>query len=714
MADTTFISGVADGAFEKAFGELPEWASEETALAIENTLNKILGVQSKTFAQLLKTSAGGGSSGGLSKKDVEDTNKELAKLSKSIAKQVEDANKAKKQAKSKKDSDELALALDKKTSASGQLWAQVLVKLKGAGDAILKSQVQYFTTSNDLFKSGVNLADGQKAGTSSLATLQQIVVDTGLRLETFQKVVEQFSSSINAVGVNKFVQTLKLSRQGLTALGYSSEQQAQLIGTMLESESNYTDLRNKSAKQLTDDAERFGRQVTKLSLFTGQSVSKLQENIRVLSKSNEAWVASARLGPEAAKRLTGIASAFGDSHIQDLVLKFGSTMSSANEDIFKSLNAAGLGAEAQELAATFKAGAAGTLSQQETIQKATDIALRIQEQRSKVEALEAQRLGGNAAAGSAETLLAGLTSAGHNLSKATDPQVDAATKSQAALSRLSSALEDKSSLIQRTFPLLNDQVNLASSALELFNQGIKSATDLLNPATRSWVGVGVQLAEVIVGTILSFQALKTTMKLINDVRGIPNKGVPGTSTPSGTGGKGKWLGRAAKGVAGGVGGILAGIGLDYATDKLKESGHETAAAATDIASSAASMAGLGATLGSVVPILGTAAGAIVGGIAGAGYGAYKNWGTISPSTPKPSTIDSPSADSSLNNGEEDSNKLKSTRDDTSAATTNKSSQTNEVNSTLTYQTSVLTQILEASQNLVSVNREILKFTRARA
>jgi hypothetical protein len=701
MADTTFISGVADGAFEKAFGELPDWASEETALAIENTLNKILGVQSKTFAQLLKTATAGGTS--LSAKDVENTNKELLKLSKSIGKLVEDSDKAKKQAKSKKDADELELALDKKKSSAGQLWATTLVKLKVASDAILKSQVQYFTTSNDLFKSGVNLLGGQNTSSDSLESLNNIVRDTGLRLETFQKVVEQFSSSINAIGVNKFSQTLKLSRDGLTNLGYNSQQQAELIGTMIESESNYTDLRNKSAQQLTDDAERFGRQVTKLSLFTGQSVSKLQENTKVLSKSNEAWVASARLGPKAADRLVGIASAFGDSNIQDIVLKFGSTMSAANEDIFKSLNAAGLGAEAQELSATFKAGAAGTLSQQETIQRATDIALRIQQQRSKVEALEAQRLGGNAAAGSAETLLAGLTSVGHNLSKATDPQVEAAMKSQAALARLSNALEEKSSLIQRTFPLLTDQVNIASTALETFNKMVKASTDIFSSSTLSWIGIGVQVTSFLLQLGATFwnisSMLKNSFGFIAEIAGTAARGLFSLLNPLaklaaafavgytiGTVlnemfGKFNWFINAMDTAFSGLDHILKYIPgfSDDAKHRIEMKEKSVAAEKTPNTNIQKSSIQV-------------------------------------PTSPAPSTINSPSAAPivSENAAEQTSDRFKSTRENTPAATTNKPSQTNEVNSTLTYQTSVLTQILEASQNLVSVNREILKFTRARA
>ena len=168
MADTTFISGVADGAFEKAFGELPEWASEETALAIENTLNKILGIQSKTFAQLLKTATAGGT--GLSAKDVEDTNKELVKLSRQTNKLNEENTK-----KLKLDKKEADLKKDNLKN-----WAKDTFSMKSmmgdlviAGAAIQKVFMSNVSTFDQLYSSGINVMSGFDGAANGFEALQQ-------------------------------------------------------------------------------------------------------------------------------------------------------------------------------------------------------------------------------------------------------------------------------------------------------------------------------------------------------------------------------------------------------------------------------------------------------------------------------------------------------------------------------------------------------------
>jgi len=60
MADNSaFITGVADGAFEDAFGDLPLWATDEGLDKIEEILSKTLDLQTKSFTTLVKSLQGG-------------------------------------------------------------------------------------------------------------------------------------------------------------------------------------------------------------------------------------------------------------------------------------------------------------------------------------------------------------------------------------------------------------------------------------------------------------------------------------------------------------------------------------------------------------------------------------------------------------------------------------------------------------------------------
>ena len=88
MADNIHIASVADGAFEKALGGLPPWATEYTALSIEGILRKTLKLQTTALTQLVKKATKGDNS-----IDAKAANDEFAKLTKNLA--DENAQKAK-------------------------------------------------------------------------------------------------------------------------------------------------------------------------------------------------------------------------------------------------------------------------------------------------------------------------------------------------------------------------------------------------------------------------------------------------------------------------------------------------------------------------------------------------------------------------------------------------------------------------------------------
>jgi hypothetical protein len=189
------------------------------------------------------------------------------------------------------------------------------------------------------------------------------------------------------------------------------------------------------------------------------------------------------------------------------------------------------------------------------------------------------------------------------------------------------------------------------------------------------------------------------------------KGLSSAARGAGSGGAGGPSGnrRATKGaLRGSVAGIVGGVALDYAGDKLKESGHEILGASADIASSALSFAGTGALLGTMLaPGPGTAIGATLGGIAGAGYGLYNNWAAFT--SPKQSEIKSPSSDAKT--PEPEKSMPGPEPEKSTAPIMDKISSESSINSIMAQQSSILTQILTGTKQIVSVNSDILRYTR---
>ena len=80
MADNSvFITGIADGAIEQALGDLPQWATQSTAEAIEGILQKTLDLQTKALSQIVKKATSGDNS-----LDTKELNDEFGKMVKDL------------------------------------------------------------------------------------------------------------------------------------------------------------------------------------------------------------------------------------------------------------------------------------------------------------------------------------------------------------------------------------------------------------------------------------------------------------------------------------------------------------------------------------------------------------------------------------------------------------------------------------------------------
>lgn len=704
MADNNvFITGAAEGAFAEALNGIPPWATQKTAEDVEKVLNKLLGIQTKALAQAIKCCKGaGGDNTGTSKQ----VNDELDKLVKNLKRVNEEDAKRKKREKEEDKEGKDRFSRDKKKKLADEALTRGLNALVGAGAKILAIQKQYFITSEDLFKSGIVLTEGQKDGVTSMQSLNQIVTLTGLRLETFQKVVEKYNSSINAVGVNKFAKTLSQTSTRLIALGYSSEQQAELLGTLVESESSYMDIRNKSSDQLADDAERLGKQMTRLSLLTGQTNAQLQENLKSLAKNTDSTVVASVYGEEAAKRMNVFASSFKDADIGAMFQKLAAATQPAITKTFQSLAQAGQAPLAEEFTRIAVAARDGAISAEQAQKQTTDLAQKVNSTTLQSLALLADK----GVEGAAETLsvITKLRTQGNTTSKATEKQVDAAIESQAALSRFSTALEKTASLGQRTFPLLETQVNAASWALEKFNGVVTAATDIFSANTRSWIAIGIEvfagfafLARGTKALTGSFDLLKSGAELVWDGVKVLGRGIA-------------FVGRGLLSLAGPIAAVIGAFAAGYAIGTVIYEMISKFDWFNNMMDKIFS--GLDHIIQYIPGLGGDAKERIasrekVAAQAKAETSAKKSIISV-PKDPAQSTIKSPSAvpANPVQTPTADSGATP-TQPAPSLAMTIPPPSSNDINSVLTYQTSILVQILETSQNLVSVNKDILKYSK---
>jgi hypothetical protein len=684
MADNfTHITGTEEGALKAGLTGIPPWATQYTLNVIKGILQKDSEIHKdslKALQAMTKDIASGGT------KKLEDS---VDKLTNTLTRRNDEDVLA---ARRKRASDDYDAGMSRKQGTASKILSTTFGLLTAGSLKVLESHKQYVATSGELFKSGVNILDGNNDITSSMTALNAIVTDTGLRLETFQRVVDKYSSSVNAVGITKFAKSVKESSSSLIKMGYSSEQQAELIGSLIESQSSYADIRNQTDLQLSQSAVQLGGQLNKLSLSFGISNEKLQENLRATSKSTDSMVINATHGAEAANRFAVFASGIKDTNVRDMMTKLAAATTPELTQVFKDMTAAGMGDLAQDYARIARyARDMDPIAAQKQMESFT-----LGIDKSRIRYGKIQEEGGNQAATSSLNLLNAANQQYLSTSKATEGQVNAATDSQASISAFTTELEKFRATTQKLFPLLESTLAELTNGLHAANAITDGLAKSFTVAERAAVGAGLGLAGLAASSAVAMAALKG---LSSAARGAVSGGAGG---PSGNR-------RATKGaLRGSVAGIVGGVALDYAGDKLKESGHEILGASADIASSALSFAGTGALLGTMfAPGPGTAIGATLGGIAGAGYGLYNNWGTIT--APKQSEITSPSAD--VKTPEQDQSMPGPEPEKANTPIMDKISSESSINSIMAQQSAILTQILTGTNRIVSVNSDILRYTR---
>ena len=189
MADNSaFITGVADGAFEDAFGDLPPWATEDTLETIEGILSSTLDFQKKSFTALMKSlqAANSGTAG---------SSTDAQKSMQDFINELDEANAKQKKSRKLDDDEEKKKKLRRARAESvGLAFDALIVK---TGELIKKAFSDNFITFNSLTKAGINAINGfDQLGDASVdvktgfEAVQQLTVLSGVRFTELSKATE--------------------------------------------------------------------------------------------------------------------------------------------------------------------------------------------------------------------------------------------------------------------------------------------------------------------------------------------------------------------------------------------------------------------------------------------------------------------------------------------------------------------------------------------
>lgn len=701
MADTSvYINGAAEGALADAFSGLPAWATQATLFDIEGILKKSLESQNKALAQLMKSAAATGTM--LDPEDVKKVKDGLEDWVKNLSDANKQAEKDKIAADKRTKTEKAKATQEEKRKTFFQAFDKVLGGLIAAGSKVLEVQSQYYKTTTDLFDSGVNVLAGQEQTTSSLLSMNQMVIMTGLRLETLQKVVEKYTGSINAVGLLKFTKAISLTNQRLQDLGYNAQQQADLIGTLIESESSYSDIRSKSSKEIADDSVVLGTQLRKLSLQYGISVDALKENVKEQAKSTDTLYIMAQYGDKAALSFDTFVGSFKDKNVGNMMSDLVSAGAQAfNTPKFQELAQSGF---ADVLDRMNKIGQLGLTDAEAAHREFDQYVQTIGSDRiNQLRILEKSNGPAAASAHQMAEILNGARIQALQASKATKSQTDAQLKNASINAGLATQLESRAAWAEKIFVPLESQIQAATNALILMNNAVNGVTNSISASTRSWIGVGIEA--VALGAIL----FKTGSTIKDIGSGLKIAGPAIADAFTGLRGAVNSIGPILGRFGTGIGVAAAGAFAAYEVFNLIKALKDKSDAKDKLEESKKSLSATEARINALSPEDRARFDAM-----GSGVGPQTSATSISiPKNPMQSTINSPSAVAVapvLPAGDVSAPSAQSPNPSVGSGI-EKPPRTSDINSLLTYQNSISEQLLLSMQKLVSVNGEILQVSR---
>lgn len=579
MADNSvFITGAADGAFENALGDLPPWATQDTAESIEIILRKTLNLQTKALTQLVKTATGGDNS-----LDTQSVNDELLLLTKNL--HNENAQDPKRRRRWREEEEEgknrKRRNRDERDNANAKISADAL--LIRAGVAIKGVFEDNVKTFNDLTAAGISVINGFSSSLDGFQSLRQLTAETSVRFTELAASMAKYSSAVNSFGVGKFAKTIGMASANLTQFGFSSKESADLLGSYLSIQQNTADVNLRSASATSAGLQKFGATVFKLSMVTGMARSAIVANIESISKSTEANLLNGQIGFKAAEGVEVFLASFKDQNIAKQVLKLMTDPIKPLNETFMSLQKVGMGGFAQSFT-TFSEGLKGMPEEMQAEQMKEYIKAHRGELESEKQRLAMLKQVGVEGAAASLDFITGLTQQADAIVPLTAEkrkELERTKASNKASKDLATAWEGLKSLVQRAFGPTATMLNLFTAALKLVTVPLTWLISLIDGASAALSGIvkSLGIAESIDlaawgGLAVIAYALTRNFKILGTiVSGLGklfkgtlfNRGVGGGPGGSGGGGPGggdtlskvgKGLGNLGKGIGAGLGGLL--------------------------------------------------------------------------------------------------------------------------------------------------------------
>lgn len=582
MSDNSvFITGAASGAFTDALSGLPPWATEDTASRIEGILRKTLNLQTKALTQLVKNATGSGGNS-LNPKDAND---ELDKLVKNLAAENKQYPGRKKAWKDEEDREKKRSSWWAKTKTEWPRTIMAMGLLADIGTHVSKTLKENFDTYTMLNAAGVNLMQGMEGAADGFISLQQITALTNVRYTELAKAMEKYSTSVNSFGVGKFAKTIGAASTGLGKFGFSTKESADLLGTLLDTQRNFSDISNKTMAETTEKLTALGKNVFRLSLATGQSRAAIMNNMEAISKSTEANVLAGQIGDDAAEGMSTWLGSFKDQNLaKDMLALMAEPIKPLN-DTFMNFTKVGLGGFAQSYT-RFTEDLKGMPAEMKTAAFKSFV----ESNKPMIDA-EIQRLSilRTSEAKASRDQLVRMRQQADAMTIVDEAEAKRQEATNTARTNMSKAWEATLSKLQQAFSPSIGMLETLTKSLTYLNKQLDSLIGLygkLDQSTRDNIAIALSLAGVLAavagGAGILIKAFKLFGSLVSSIPGLGwlggsekgsgsrsgSRGSTNRGTRSGSGRKGspdllekigKGIGDIGKGLGTGIGGLLEGF-----------------------------------------------------------------------------------------------------------------------------------------------------------
>ena len=721
MADNSvFITGAANGAFADALNGLPPWATENTALNIEKQLR----MQTKSLSDLVKKVGKGGAGG--DPKIHDELNKLLIEEAKQRKKDLEEAKKKEKKDKEKADKE---LIWGKKIETANAAWLIVLEGLSIFGNRVKETLIQNIKSYDELQAAGVNLVSGLDSASTGFEALQQITALSNVRYTELAATMSKFSSAVNVFTAGKFAKTVGKASAELTQFGYSSKESAELLGVYLDSQKGYSDIRNKTEAETTAEVVKFGERITNVSMATGMMRGKILENLDAISKSTEAALLTGQTSVEQSGKVQEFISSFADQKLGNQILKMMTDAVKPLNATFMAMQKTGGGAFAQAeqtLINNMKRNGASAEEMQEGLADFVNAnRTTIMRQMQQNNLLEQA---GKAEGAIANEHLNGLLQQANSYKKLNADEKEKLKRTSTASKNLANAQERLASEWQRAFANFAPVLSGIASILNVFSTIIEHVTDFLGPTVTSLIGmlsvVTGSFASIVAGFrifqgIIQFVAPTIFKPLVEAAKFVISPFIKlGSVLMRSIGSVGEFFGKIFTSIGGFT---LRFLGIIGALVTAFEVGYKIGTYIYDMVKDFqwfntmmdTIFKGLDHILQYIPGSIGSDARERISDSEKVEAQSKAKSTEISiPKSPAPSTIDSPSAVPAKPSEWDNSSPASAGMPTTPTAPgIDKSPVSTDINSTLAAHTNVLQQILLATENNVSVNKDILKYAR---